>query len=348
MKTLVLKAQEVVADDNLRGMNELRMKCISTGTGAGRTNIKPFQSDGTYKGSIQYRVLSGGGTLTDVSGVNKGIEYNVQNLAGVIVPSGESIIQIKNFDLMTDVIGYNGGVFASTPTGNNPDVIINTKDLKYKTFLKQINLASDINASQYCFIDGEDIGDFANLTELTYLKARLYTHKSMGGKLSSLNNLKKLAYLHMANHNHCYADNFVYCIDDLIAMTALVDCEINGGTFTGGDIYGLLKNKSSVNFILSRAAQKTQDITCSYISGTSSIPTFTFTKLSLFDSGSIKVVTLNAAKAILTLFKDGITANKITLASGASIYFGMTESADSELTALAAEVTALGVDVHLQ
>lgn len=345
MDTLILKCSENAVGENLRGMNELRIRCISQGTGVKRVNLRPTQSDGTYKGKIQYRVLSGAGHLTDSAGIDKGIEYDVQNYAGVIVPSGESVVQIKNFDIMTDVIGYDGFCFISSPDATNyPAVVLDLKEVKNKTFLKQIYLD---NAAQG-YYESEDIAELANLTEMIYFKATPYTNLKCGGNLASLHNLTNLVTF-MPSPIYNKRVSFKYCIDDLISMTSLVNCEILGGTFTGGDVFALLSNKSRINYILDRFESKTGNFTCSYISGTSTIPTFVLKDLELsYNLSSIYAMSVADAKALLTLIKDGINANKITLESGAAVKIGLTSAADSALNTLASEVTALGATVNLR
>lgn len=346
MKTLVLKAQEKCSDENLRGMNELRVKCISTGTGEGKTLLRPFQSDGTYKGIIQYRVLSGNGYLSDNSNINRGASYDTQNQMGIVVPSGESIVQIKNFDLMTDVIGYAGSQFASkTSNSNCPIILIDFAELKNKTFLKQIN---------HSHFTG-DISNLAGLTEITFVTLGTNDYPRTG-KLSALSNLKKLETLNSADTNNTTNCTISYSLEDLVPMSSLSHVVWTcGGTFEGGDVYNLLKNKSYVDFQIQRFTAKIENATCSYVSGTSAIPKFTLKtlKLSQVSDSGVKYITLDVAKSILTLVKDGINAHTsdatkgITLETGAAVTLGMIGTADAELNNLKSEVEALGVTVTI-
>lgn len=340
MKTLVVKCQESVDNANLRTMNELRVKCISQGTGENRVYIKPAQSDGTYPNIVEYRILSGTGALTNIGGVEQGTSYDANNFAGVVVPIGECVVQIKNFDLVTDVLGYEGTAFNSSPNASNyPKVVVNSKDLKNKTFLKQINLSNGT-------IECDDIADFSGMTQLTYMKAVAPVEGTYAGKLSTLSNLKNLEYLELSAYDR-YA-NITYSLDDIIAMTSLTSFKQHGGYFEGGDVYALLKSKSSVNFEFNRMLSKTQNVTCSYVSGTSAIPEFDFTLLTL-DSSSVEagveVVDVPTAKSILTLFKDGVAANKITVNTGAAIKIGLIGTADTELNTLKDELTSAGITV---
>lgn len=342
MKTLVLKCQESVNNSNLRTMNELRVKCISQGTGENRINIKPAQSDGTYPDTVEYRILSGTGALTNSTGVEQGTSYDAKNHAGVVVPSGECVVQIKNFDLVTDVLGYEGGDFVSSPSSSNyPKVVVNSKDLKNKTFLKKINLGN----SNFINMECDDIADFGGMTQLTYLKAIAPTSGGYAGRLSALSNLKSLEHLELSAYNALA--NITYSLDDIIAMTSLTSMKQHGGHFEGGDIYALLKSKSSVNFEFNRMLSKTQNVTCSYVSGTSAIPEFDFTSLILASAGSagVKVVDVPTAKSIFTIFKDGITSNKITVNTGANIKIGLIGTADTELNTLKDELTSAGITV---
>lgn len=346
MDTLVLKAKEACSDSSLRGMNELRIRCISQGTGVNRVNLRPTQSDGTYKGKIQYRVLSGTGHLTDSTGTDKGLEYDVQNLAGVIVPSGESVVQIKNFDLMTDVIGYNGFKFSNSPNAANyPLVVIDTKEIKNKTFLKDINISDPNNVNSYLY---GTLDDLANLTELEYLSAYCYGEQ-WSGSLSSLYRLKKLRSMYLSHNQSGFLSNVEVGFNDIIAMNALSTIKISGvAYFNGGDFYELLKNKSYVDYEINRINAKTANATCSYVSGTSTIPQFSLKNICLGNTYAegVKCVELATAKSLLTLVKDGVGANKITVESDAAIKLGLTTSADSELDTLKTQVEALGITVR--
>lgn len=330
---LVTKLKESINDTNLRFFNGLRLYINSYGDNSEKIVFGPMTYDSK---NITYKVIDGsveffkGTTSTSLGTDEATVNVSVSGNLSVKLNSETAILLIKNINSV-DFIGRYGVDYQYTGNkkDNRPYSYIKAEELQYDS-LEQISLGG------CCTVVGNM--EKIHLPKLTYLNiSGMYTDIYGNIKNIDIPNIQTLS-ISPFEYNVC---DIYFNIEDLIKFEKLNTVNFRNCICTGGDLYKLFKNKTEFNFKCLFATGSAP--ICTYKSG-DSIPTCNI----IFDMYYKLNMTKDSVISLLTLFKDGISANKITIpASGTRIQLSSADKNDSTIQNLVSELNNLGITITL-
>ena len=335
-QALILKLKESVTDSSLRFINELRLPFAVNGDKSGYVTFGRISTSNVIK--AKFEIISGTGYFTSGDGsTNLGqsaeVIANSDNYLRLYASTDVEVI-IKNFDIMAIRLGLPpvAKFYNRSSTSNSPLLVLNTADLKYKTFITDFwtNLT----------------GDVANLTKLTSLE-RFHVTGNITGNIAAFAEINTLNYFSATLTGLDASFASLALVKNANPGLAEAELSLRGTNFTGGDLYQYFLDSNDIfneNLSFSIATEKV--ITCSYVSGVSVIPELNLGLLSLVSSGTMF---LSDVVAFLTMLKDGITSGDITLVSGTNnIYITVVSSAltDATVNGLVADLAGLGLTIN--
>ena len=330
MKTLVLKCAESVNNDNLRGMNELRVKLFKGTDASARGFFGAVRDSG--EAELEYKIVKGNANLYSTGSSQTAKQAlkvtGTNNAPFVTVSSDAAEVSITNLALIADYLGKDSSNQFYYGTSGGPIALIDLGELTQLGSLSSVYAATRCQCygQLSCLEDVEDILVFGSS----------YDGYNLKGDVKSLTSATSI-------HINADSANQPYCTfnyDDLATLNNCSSFYLKNFTSTGGDIYNLLKAKSQLSLELSLVVG--EPFTCSYTSG-DTIPTIDISKLSISTYYAYSTVANTAA--LLTLLKDGKNANKITLPSSIRIMVAPADRSDATLTGLASDLAALGCTV---
>lgn len=308
MKTLVLKCDEVVYNEDLRKMNELQFK-VTANTLEDLNYITVFSLLSSSQ-NPKWEIIKGNGYFSNAMGTtNDGLFCEGKTI--YVVAITDLIISIQNFDIVTSNLGDDDSIFCVLRQEGGSICTVETKEIKNKTFLEDLNLGF------HCGL----IGDVIDLKGLTKNKrihcSSLYSY--LNGNVSQLSDNIEILQLTYKNSNVIPKGNFSWSMEQIASKPKLNRIFVDSHPSTGGDIYNMLIKKTG-DFYLSASRSNLNPlstnvvVTCSYISGVSAIPNVNIEHLGLYKTGSMdKQNTL----AFMTMLKDGIDSGQMQVISEA-------------------------------
>ena len=331
MKTIVLKCTESVNNDNLRGMNELRVKLFKGTDASVRGYFGAVRDSG--KAELEYKIVKGNANLylsDSTQNAKQALKVTgTNNIPYVTVSSDTAEVSITNLALIADYLGKDPSNQLYYGESGAPIALIDLGELSQLGSLSSIYAKT--NRCQWygqlsCLEGVEDI----------YIVGSSYDGYNLKGDVKSLTSATSINIdAQFANKPYC---TFNY--DDLATLDNCSSFYLRNFTSTGGDIYNLLKAKSQLSLEL--LLMVGEPFTCSYTSG-DTIPTIDISKLIISTYSAYPTVANTAA--LLTLLKDGKNANKITLPSSIRIVVAPDDRSNATLTGLASDLAALGCTV---
>lgn len=330
MKTLVLKCAESVNNDNLRGMNELRVKLFKGTDASARGYFGAVRDSG--EAELEYKIVKGSANLYSISSSQVAKQAlkvtGTGNAPYVTVSSDAAEVSITNLALIADYLGKDSSNQLYYGISGAPIALIDLGELT------QLGSLSSVYALNTCQWYGQlsCLGDVENI----HIIGSSYDGYNLKGDVKSLTSATSI-YIDDTSENAHYC-TFNY--DDLATLNNCSSFYLRKFTSTGGDIYNLLKAKSQLS--LESVLVVGEPFTCSYTSG-DTIPTIDISKLIISTYYAYPTVANTAA--LLTLLKDGKNANKITLPSSIRIMVAPADRSNATLTGLASDLAALGCTV---
>lgn len=339
MNTLVLKCQEVVNDDTLRTMNELRVKLIRKTEAVDATAKSYFGKVRSVNNGtpVNYKAISGNIKLfnSQADSVEK-TDIDVGGVASspyVLLNGNSGEISITNFQLVADMLGEDGNnEFFHGATNNKIYAQIHTEELK------DLSISSIVG----------DIALYGNLSDLPSnlqeLQAGYLPEGELIGDLSHLNNLHEITLFNtVGSRVEARQYNKVKWSFDVLASMPVTYFNMRGGICQGGDLYQFFKMKDS--FQMLSLGLLGEPYTCSYVSGTSDIPTIDIS--AGFGINDLNPTTVETMRAFLTMLKDGRNADKITLPATINLTAAYEVRIDSQVLSLQADLSNLGCTISI-
>lgn len=309
MDTLVLHSNEPVNNPNLRGLNEIRFKVKKRGDGSGFLKVGAIR-DEAVTGAVKMKVINGSGHFTSTTGgTNYGAEvtYGGNVWYRFYLDSAEAEISFTNFMIYGTELGSNNTPFvlSSDYGDNSPELVLNLNELK-NTSISQI---------------------------------RTYSTAKVNGDIKSLVNtgITKIGILYASSYDN---SEFAFTLEELIAVPTLTKIEATHAKFNGGNIYELLKAKSSLDMVIGSSLTD-GTIRCDYVNGMT-IPECAISRIGMTGNAATP---LDDVISFLNLLIDGVNANKISVSGTISVPATSAVATNETVVALKNTLTGLGVTI---
>lgn len=335
----IKKLNGTVNNNNLQYFGGLIVNIHQKGDNSQKISFAWLKPDvGTAVSDVTIKVVSGNIELFKTDGTTSlGTEGNITGVGSpafrALLSGNGGKILIKNFVEVCTLLGKQGTDtgFSAAFNDNRPYATINADELSYLPI-------TELNLGNNCYLTG-DISN-VKLDDVKYFCISNPSDISVNGKLPVFPSLQTFEAV--------YADStknqIEYNISTLVGCSALKDFNTRGGIIKGGDLYTLISNKSELSYVQGFAQSGSIAPTCSYTNG-NTIPTCVISKFDFHHNPNAAMDKPNTV-ALLTLFKDGISASKISLpATGTRITVQSGVDTDSDVTALVSQLSGLGVTI---